>query len=140
MVKKYLQFIKEADEVETPNEVDVPKSETDESTSAEFTEIREELRSMIEKTAEKQKKDYSSFVTEFLKNPNEVKIDGLINDSDIFEFFKKWQNDIDEILNKIKFFDERPGQMTESSKRAKGVYNYMIVATEKAIIEAIKMK
>ena len=140
MVKKYLQFIKEADEVETPNEVDVPKSETDESTSAEFTEIREELRSMIEKTAEKQKKDYSSFVTEFLKNPNDVKIDGLINDSDIFEFFKKWQNDIDEILNKIKFFDERPGQMTESSKRAKGVYNYMIVATEKAIIEAIKMK
>lgn len=140
MVKKYLQFIKEADQVENPEIVEVSKIETDESSSSEFTEIREELKSMIEKTADKQKKDYNNFLTEFLKNPNDVKIDGLITDSDIFEFFKKWQNDIDEILNKIKFFDERPGQITESSKRAKGIYNYIIVATEKAIIEAIKMK
>ena len=42
---------------------------------------------------------FSSFVESFIKNPEDVKIEGLINDSDIYEFYLKWRNDIDEILN-----------------------------------------
>lgn len=135
MIKKYLHFINEADETEKPPVGEVSKSDTDESESSQFTEIKDDLKSLIEKSAEKQKKDYNSFVIELLKNPKDVKIDGLVNDSDIFDFYQKWRNDIDEILNKVKFFDERPSEIN-----AIGLYRYIIVGTEKAIIEVLKMK
>lgn len=135
MIKKYLQYIKEAEEtdsslIETPE-----KSETDESESSSFIEIRDELKSMIEESAEKQKKDYNILLKEILQNPKERKIDKLVKDADIFDFYEKWRNDIDEILNNIKFFDEPP-----SEKNARGLYKFLIVGTEKAIIEFLKMK
>lgn len=129
MIKRYLNFIVEADEV------DVDKLETDESSSSDFIEVKDELMSMIEETAKKQKQEPNSFLKEFLKNPKDVKIDGLVTDSDVFEFYKKWGNDIDEILNKIKFFNERPSDLN-----AIGLYKYLIIATEKAIVEFLKTK
>jgi hypothetical protein len=129
MIKRYLNFIVEADEV------NVDKLETDQSSSSDFIEVKDELMSMIEETAKKQKQEPNSFLKEFLKNPKDVKIDGLVTDSDVFEFYKKWGNDIDEILNKIKFFNERPSDLN-----AIGLYKYLIIATEKAIVEFLKTK
>lgn len=129
MIKRYLNFIVEADEV------NVDKLETDQSSSSDFIEVRDELMSMIEETAKKQKQESNSFLKEFLKNPKDVKINGLVTDSDVFEFYKKWGNDIDEILNKIKFFNERPSDLN-----AIGLYKYLIIATEKAIVEFLKTK
>lgn len=136
MIKKYTQFIKEADESVNTQQIDsVEKADTDESKSSGFIELREELKSMIEKSAEKLKKDYNIFVDEFLKNPKDVKIDGLIKDADVFEFYQKWRNDIDEILNNVKFFDERPSELS-----AIGLYNYLIIGTQRSVIEVLKMK
>jgi hypothetical protein len=129
MIKRYLNFIVEADEV------NVDKLETNQSSSSDFIEVKDELMSMIEETAKKQKQEPNSFLKEFLKNPKDVKIDGLVTDSDVFEFYKKWGNDIDEILNKIKFFNERPSDLN-----AIGLYKYLIIATEKAIVEFLKTK
>jgi len=130
MIKKYLQFIKEADEVET----DVAQEETDSSDSSSFDEVKEEVKSMIESTIEKSGGEFNSFVDSFVKNPEDVKIEGLINDSDIYEFYLKWRNDIDEILSDIKFFDENPNDVN-----AFGLYEYVIRGTERAIEEIVKM-
>lgn len=130
MIKKYLQFIKEADEVET----DVAQEETDASGSSSFDEVKEEVKSMIESTIEKSGGEFNSFVDSFVKNPEDVKIEGLINDSDIYEFYLKWRNDIDEILSNIKFFDENPNDVN-----AFGLYEYVIRGTERAIEEIVKM-
>jgi hypothetical protein len=130
MIKKYLQFIKEADEVET----DVAQEETDASDSSSFDEVKEEVKSMIESTIEKSGGEFNSFVDSFVKNPEDVKIEGLINDSDIYEFYLKWRNDIDEILSDIKFFDENPNDVN-----AFGLYEYVIRGTERAIEEIVKM-
>ena len=126
MLKKYLQFIKEADETpaEKPTGVD----------SNKFTEIKDELKSMIEKTIEKSGGEYKSFVDSFIKNPADVKIEGLINDSDIYDFYLKWRNDIDEILNDSNFFDEVPSEINSF-----GLYDYMIKGTQRAIEESVKM-
>lgn len=130
MIKKYLQFIKEADEVET----DVAQEETDASDSSNFDEVKEEVKSMIESTIEKSGGEFNSFVDSFVKNPEDVKIEGLINDSDIYEFYLKWRNDIDEILSDVKFFDENPNDVN-----AFGLYEYVIRGTERAIEEIVKM-
>lgn len=131
MIKKYLQFIKEADEVETPEtetqEVGNPQSDN------KYTELKEEVKSMIEKTIEKSGGDFESFKDKFVKSPEDTKIEGFINDSDIYEFYLKFRNDIDELLNNVKYFDEVP-----SESNTLGLYDYIISGTERAVIEVVK--
>lgn len=131
MIKKYSQFIKEADEVETPEtetqEVDKPQSDN------KYSELKEEVKSMIEKTIEKSGGEFESFKDKFVKSPEDTKIEGFINDSDIYEFYLKFRNDIDELLNSVKYFDEVP-----SESNTFGLYDYIISGTERAVIEAVK--
>jgi hypothetical protein len=129
MIKKYLQFIKEADEVEEVSN----QNETDETKSSKYGEIKEEVKSMIESTIEKSGGEFKSFIDLFNKNPEDTKIEGLINDSDIYDFYLKWRNDIDEVLNDLNFFDEIPSEIN-----AFGLYEYVIKGTEKSIIEIVR--
>jgi hypothetical protein len=132
MIKRYLQFIKEADEVNPTGEVE--KDETDASDSSKFEDVIDELKSMIENTINKSGGELKSFANSYIKNPEDVKIEKLINDSDIYDFYLKWRNDIDELLSDINFFDEVP---TENN--AFGLYEYVIKGTQRAILEFIKM-
>lgn len=133
MIKRYFQFIKEADEVES-NVEETEVKDSDASDSSKFTEIKDEVKSLVEKTIDKSGGELKSFIESYLKNPEDVKVDGFINDSDIYEFYLKWRNDIDEILNDINFFDELP---TENN--AFGLYEYTIKGTEKAFGEVMRM-
>jgi hypothetical protein len=122
MVKRYLEFIKEANE------------EVQKVDSSKYTEIKDEIKSMIEKTIEKSGGEFASFVDKFVKEPEDVKIEGLINDSDLYDFYLKFRNDIDEILNDIKFFGNAPSEVN-----AIGLYDYLIKGTQKAIEESVKL-
>jgi hypothetical protein len=88
MIKKYVDFINEAEEVEAGAQVQSEK-ETDASDSYKFMDVQEEIKSMIEKTIKNSGGEYSSFVQSFLKNPEDVKVDGFINDSDLYDFYLK---------------------------------------------------
>jgi pectate lyase len=135
-LRKYVQFLTEADETEAqvPEESQATAEETDASDSSKYTEVIEEVKSMIEKTIEESGGEFSSFMKSYTKNPKDVKVRGFINDADIYEFYLKWRNDIDEILNNLKFFDEVP-----TKNNAFGLYEYVIKGTEKAFIEIVKM-
>lgn len=127
MIKRYSHFIKESEDFEIQNQI------TDESDSAEYSKIKEEIKSMIESTIENSGGEFSSFVESFNRNPEDVQIEGLINDSDIYDFYLKWRNDIDEILNDVNFFDEVPSEIN-----AFGLYEYIIKGTERCVIEIVK--
>ena len=140
MIKRYSQFIKEADEFgDNPSTEEEPAKETDvdpdntEPDTNKYTEVKEDLKSMIEKTIENSGGEFKSFVESFLKTPEDVKIEGLINDSDVYDFYLKWRNDIDECLNDVKFFDESP---SESS--VFGLYDYIIKGTKRSLEEFLK--
>lgn len=120
MVKKFSQYIKE--------------SNIEEINSSNFDEISNEVKDMIEKTIENSGGEFSTFLDSILKNPEDVKIEGFINDSDIYDFYLKWRNEIDEILNNIKFFSEIPTDIN-----AFGLYEYVIKGTERSMMEIIKM-
>jgi hypothetical protein len=120
MIKKYLQFIKE-DATEGIN-------------SSKYTEIKDDIKSKIEKTIENSGGEFSSFVDKFIKEPEDIQIEGLINDSDIYEFYLKFRNDIDELLNDLKFFGTSP-----SESNAIGLYDYLIKGTQRAIQETVKL-
>ena len=135
-IKRYVQFLTEADETEAqvPEESQATAEETDASDSSKYTEVVDEVKSMIEKTVEESGGELKSFIKSYTKNPKDVKVRGFINDADIYDFYLKWRNDIDEILNNVKFFDEVP-----TKNNSFGLYEFIIKGTEKAFLEIVKM-
>ena len=127
MIKKYLQYISEAnedDDFKGVKSLDKDK----------YTEIITFVKEMVDKTIESSGGEKESFIDSLVKNPDDVKVEGFINDSDIYEFYLKWRNDVDEILNNIGFYDKSP-----IDENAFGLYDYLIKGTEKAFSEVVKM-
>lgn len=120
MIKRYYEFIKEDESVSKD--------------SSKYMDVIDEIKSMIESTIEKSGGEFDSFVDSYIKNPEDIKVETFINDSDIYDFYLKFRNDIDEILNDIKFFSESP-----SDNNSFGLYEYTIKGTEKAFLEFVKM-
>jgi hypothetical protein len=139
MLKRYSQFINEADETEQP----VQQQPTEQTEAPEgiktldnskYPEVMEEVQKMIENTIQKSGGELNAFIESFEKNPEDVKVEGFINDSDVYDFYLKFRNDVDEILNNIKFYDESPTEVN-----AFGLYEYVIKGTERAFMEVVKM-
>ena len=128
MLKRYSQFINEADETEqAPEGIKTLDN-------SKYPEVIEEVQKMIDNTIQKSGGELNTFIESFEKNPEDVKVEGFINDSDIYDFYLKFRNDIDEILNNLKFYDEAPTEVN-----AFGLYEYVIKGTERAFMEVIKM-
>ncbi|HPZ23981.1 MAG TPA: hypothetical protein PLC25_03990 [Bacilli bacterium] len=101
--------------------------------SGKFQEVIDELESLIESTIDNSGGEMKSFIESFIKDPNEVKIEGLINESDIYDFYLKYRNQIDECLNDINFYDNPPSEIG-----ALGLYEYTIKGTMVSVQEFIK--
>lgn len=130
MIKRYSQFINEAEVQDSIAETPGVKSLDD----SKYTEVKEEIQKMIDNTIQKSGGELNSFIESFEKNPEDVKVEGFINDSDIYDFYLKFRNDVDEILNNLKFYDEAPTEVN-----AFGLYEYVIKGTERAFSEIVKM-
>lgn len=115
-MRKFTTLIKEADD------------------ASKYTEVTDEIKKMIESTIEKSGGEFKSFVDSFIKSPDDVKIEGLINDSDVYDFYLKYRNQIDEVLNSVKFYGETPESMNVF-----GLYDFIIKGTQKAVGEFVKM-
>jgi hypothetical protein len=123
-LKKYFEFINE----DVENEL---ATENDEN---QFSELKSDLEEMIGKSLKtSDTKTQQDFIDAYIRNPEDTQIEGLVNDSDIYEFYLKYRNDIDELLSKYKFYDESPSEMNSFS-----LYDYLIQGTKKAILELIK--
>ena len=119
-VKKYLQFIKEADE----NEV----AKTSESN---YDNIKEDVKKKIEDTIKNSGGEFKSFIEKYISTPTDVAIEGLISDDQIYDFWRTYENEIDSLLNETKYFENPPKEI--------GVYKYIINSTKYAIGLIVKM-
>lgn len=97
-----------------------------------FQEVIDEIKSMIEKTIKNSGGELESFINSYESNPEDVKIEGLIMDSDIYDFYLKYRNQIDDCLKEIKFYDK-----TATEIKAFGLYEYVIKGTNIAIREFV---
>lgn len=117
-IKNYLAFLKE----DLSTEIQI---------SEELKDIKNDLIKMIEEVSEKPTTDIlKKHLTDFISDPDKTPIEGLINDSDVYEFYLKWRNDIDGILTKIDFYDKTP-----SKNEVFGLYDYVVWGTKSAIKE-----
>lgn len=103
--------------------------------SNEYSELKEEITDMIKKSLNSEDdKVFKDFIEASIKSPDDVQIEGLINDSDVYEFYLKFRNDIDDILSDINFYDEVPSEMKVFS-----LYEYIIQGTKKSVSEIISI-
>lgn len=134
-LSKYYQFIREAEELQSTAE-DLGSGSTEVSADiSKYTELKDELTEMIKVSLNTEDdKTFEDFIDAYNKNPEETQIEGLINDSDIYEFYLKWRNDIDDILSDINYYDEVPSELKVFS-----LYEYVIQGTKKSVGELISM-
>jgi hypothetical protein len=88
----------------------------------------------LKKQAAESRKLIADFIEEYNRSPEDTVIEGLINDSDIYDFYLMWRNDIDDVLSAINFFDEIP-----SEEKVYSLYDYIIVGTKRAVREVISL-
>ena len=97
------------------------------------TNIKKNLNDIIEKSLNSSdiqlKKD---FIKSYLKDESTI-IEGLVNDSDVFDFYIINKDEIDILLNEINYFDSSP-----QDNNIYGIYDYIIFSTKKSISEVLK--
>jgi hypothetical protein len=97
-------------------------------------DIKEDILNMIQKSVNSddvtliEKKLYS-----IIKNPDESTIEGLIQDSDVQDFYRKYRNEIDEILNNDGFFEN----ISEFQRKNNCISLYDVVV--KGTLECVKI-
>lgn len=116
MMKNFTEFLNE--------KLDVKLSDNNK-------DMKNDLLSYIQKTVNSD--DIAliiNFIDSYIKKPEDSNIDGLINDSDIYDFYLKNQSNIDKLLLGIKWYDNAP-----ADKNVFSVYDYIIISTKTAISE-----
>ena len=103
-----------------------------------FQEVIDEVKSLIESTIENSGGEFKSFINSFMEEPKEgavgsIEIEGLIDESDIYDFYLKYRNQIDECLNDINFYDKPPKDINAFS-----LYEYTIKGTMFSVQEFVK--
>ena len=125
-IKKFFEF---ADAQNTEN------IENTEVSEEKYTDIKDDLKEKISNSLKSSDDNViKEFITSIIKNPNDNKIEGLVNESDIYEFYLKWKNDIDEILSDNRYYDDIP-----SEKNIFSLYDYLIDGTNEAIVSVLEM-
>lgn len=88
-------------------------------------DIEKAVKSLFNTTAENLNIKVDDLYIDFKKAPEEVNIEGFINDSDVYDFYLKWRNEVDEILTDSGFFNESHDVITS-------LYDFVIFGTKKA--------
>jgi hypothetical protein len=136
MIKKWYDFILESESV-AEDDTQIQNTEKEQSNDSTETDIPKEVKDvvkeMIEKTVENKGGEFKSFIDKYIESTEDVKIEGLINDSDIFDFYLKYRQYIDPILNNINFFNKNPKDLNKL-----GLYDFSVAGTKVAIDEIVR--
>lgn len=75
-----------------------------------------------------------NFINNYIENPNSQVLVGFVDDAEIFNFYLKYQNNVDEICADKKYFDTTPTENNIFS-----LYNFVTAGTKFAVLECLKV-
>lgn len=102
------------------------------SLSEDNRDLKADILDLIENTIQTDSKEaLKEFIESYLKGDS--KIEGFINDADIYEFYLKYTDSIDAILESIDYFSRVP-----KDDNIFGVYQYIIESTKKSMDKILK--
>jgi hypothetical protein len=104
--------------------------------STNYSSLKGGILSLIEKSVNDSDKlvEVQNFIGDYIKNPNSGNLIDFVEDNDIFDFYLKYQVDIDQLCQDKKYFDEKP-----STKNIFSLYTYIIEGCKFAVIEGMKL-
>ena len=118
-MKKFTIYLKEAEEVK----IDI--------------KLKEELLEMVKKSLNtSDAKTVNDFIEAYKEDSDKNQIEGLVNDADVYDFYLKFMDEIDEILSESNFFEKTPKELNTFS-----LYTYLVAGTKNAVkitIDGIK--
>lgn len=121
-LKRYLRFINE----------DL-KTDLESTLKPENKDLKSEIIDKIIKSLKSEDKEvFDEFISAYIEDDEKNKIQGLINDADVYEFYLSYRNEIDELLSDINFYDESPSKINSFS-----LYDYLVKGTLEAIKECV---
>ena len=104
-----------------------------EDVSTDFSDMKQELSEMIKKSTNSEDNSViSEFIDSYLEDPETTSIEGLTNDSDVYEFYLKFASDIDEICLDLNLFDKSPTSVGKSS-----LFDYLVWGTQESVKKVI---
>jgi hypothetical protein len=105
----------------------------DEPEEKTYDDLRDGVNRLIKNQLKKT--DFTSrkeLALAYLRDEEKNPIEGFINDSDVYEFYLQYRDDIDDLLSDMRWFDETPSENNIFS-----IYDFIIVSTKKAFREMI---
>jgi hypothetical protein len=75
-----------------------------------------------------------NFISEYISNPDKGTLVEFVENNDIFNFYLKYQADIDELCNEEKFYDDNP-----SKNNVYSLYDFIISGTKLAVLKCMEM-
>ena len=106
---------------------------------SENIELKNDIIEMIEDSLKSSTEtvnmiDLENFINDYISSGKDASmIDGLIEDNDIFNFYLKFQSEIDELLNNIDYMDKTPNENNVFS-----LYDVVIDGTKESILVILK--
>ncbi|MFW6225978.1 MAG: hypothetical protein ACOC3V_03390 [bacterium] len=110
-------------------------SDIEERIDDDFSEIKVDIINMIEDSLKGATEsvnmiDVENFISDYISSGKDANmIDGLIEDNDIFNFYLKFQSDIDELLNDSGYMEKSPKDNNVFS-----LYDVVIDGTKESIL------
>ena len=101
--------------------------------SHQSLDAKTHLLELIEKSVNSTDDEVTkNFIKSYIDDQESSIIEGLVNDSDFYDFYIKFSSDIDEVLESINYYDESP-----SDKGIYSIYDYVVESSKKCVIELL---
>lgn len=97
--------------------------------SSEYKSLKKGLLKLIEKSVDEPEKliNVQNYINDYIDD-DDIILEDFIENNDIYEFYLKYQSDIDSILSDNNFYEKTPDELSIYS-----LYDYVIEGTKKAV-------
>jgi len=104
--------------------------------SEDYRSLKRGILDLLEDTVQNKEElvNVQNFMNNYTKDPEKNVITGFIEDGDIFDFYFKYQSDIDEICEKNDYFSESP-----SEKNVFSLYKFIIEGTKFSVKQCMEL-
>jgi hypothetical protein len=104
--------------------------------SSEYSSLKRGVLDLIEKTIENYNDliNIQNFINDYTNNIQSVILEEFVEDMQIFDFYIKYQVDIDYLCEKLNYFNEPP-----KNKNINSLYSFVIEGTKFSVIEIMKI-
>ncbi len=112
-----------------PNEPSVNEGFDDElkgKLSDKYTSLKRGILELLDKTLNGDTTKLQSFIDAYVDPNSDEILDGFVEDADIFDFYLKYQSDVDQILLDQNYYEDSP--------EVESLYDYVIDGTFDAVV------